>query len=260
MKFELEFVRGFIKEGVGVVTIDNPPMNPLSKGVIEGLEACMKWMEESDARVVILTGAGEKAFVAGADIKEFPDWNEKNVRSLTERGQVLFSYVENFPVPTVAAINGYALGGGLELALCCDIRIASEHSKLGLPEVSLGIIPGYGGTQRLGKVVPMGYAKLMIFTGMPITAQRGMEIGLLQNVVDSSELMNEALSIGEKICQHGPLAVKGAKRAINYQGQGIIEKGLKEEIDITCQLFASEDKREGVAAFIEKRKPVFQNR
>jgi enoyl-CoA hydratase len=259
--FENTFVHCTLENGVAVITINNPPMNPLSEGVIDGIRESFHRLSEDDSvRAVILTGAGEKAFVAGADIKEFPDWTPDIAEDRTNKGQRLFSKIENFKVPVIAAVNGYALGGGLELALSCDIRIASENARMGLPEVTLGIVPGYGGTQRLCRTINVGEAKKMIFTGEMIKADHALALGLVQEVLPLAELLPRAKAIAEKIAQNGPIAVRATKRAINCERNFSIQQGIDVELAAAREVFSSEDKNEGVGAFIEKRKAVFKNR
>jgi enoyl-CoA hydratase len=248
-------------EGIATVTINNPPMNPLCKEAIDGLRDSFNLLlEEADVRAVILTGAGEKAFVAGADIKEFPTWTPDMAEDLAEKGQRIFTHIENFPAPVIAAINGFALGGGLELALSCDIRLISENGKLGLPEVSLGIIPGYGGTQRLIRSVNPGDAKMLIYTAGIIDANKALRLGLVQEVLPQEKLMERALELAKKIASNAPIAVRGAKKAVNNEGNMFIDKGLAVELAVTRSVFSSEDKKEGVDAFINKRKPDFKNK
>ncbi|MDR2156293.1 MAG: enoyl-CoA hydratase/isomerase family protein [Clostridiales Family XIII bacterium] len=246
---------------IAVVTVDRPPVNPLNKAVMDGLRNVFTELaDNNDVWVVILTGAGEKAFVAGADIKEFPEWTPDIAEDFTEKGQRIFAKIENHPTPVIAAINGVALGGGLELALACDIRLASDNAKMGLPEVSLGIIPGYGGTQRLCKAINVGEAKKLIYSARHITAEKAYQIGLVQDVYPQAELMNEARALAEQICKNGPVAVREAKKAINYERNTWIESGLNAELQAARTVFGTADKQEGVTAFIEKRKPVFKNR
>jgi enoyl-CoA hydratase len=250
-----------VTDRIATVVIDNPPMNPLCKEAIDGLRECFNLLnDDADVRAVVLTGAGVKSFVAGADIKEFPMWTPDIAEDLTEKGQRIFTQIENFPAPVIAAINGFALGGGLELALSCDIRIASENAKMGLPEVSLGIIPGYGGSQRLPRTINIGDAKKMIYTAETISADRALEIGLIQEVLPPAELMDRALEIARKIASNGPIAVRGVKRAINSERNFTIQQGLTVELSVAREVFSSEDKTEGIDAFIDKRKAVFKDR
>lgn len=259
--FDNTFVSCLLNEGIATITIKNPPMNPLSEGALDGIRESFNLLSKDDSvRAVIITGEGEKAFVAGADIKEFPGWTPDIAEDRTNKGQRLFSKIENFKTPVIAAVNGYALGGGLELALSCDIRIASENARLGLPEVTLGIIPGYGGTQRLCRTINVGEAKKMVYTGEMIKADHALAIGLVQEVLPLSELMPRAKAIAGKIAQNGPIAVRGAKQAINCERNFSIQQGMDVELAVAREVFGSEDKNEGVGAFIEKRKAIFNNR
>ena len=258
---EDQFVILEIQDKIATITINNLPMNPLSKGVMDGIEDAFNRLEkEEDLRVIIITGAGEKAFVAGADIKEFPTWTVNMAIEKTARGQRLFQRIEEFPVPTIAAIGGYALGGGLELALACDIRIASENAKMGLPEVTLGIIPGYGGTQRLSRSIGAGQAKKMVYTGEMINAEKALAIGLVQNVVKREELIDYVRGVAEKIAANAPIAVRCAKRAINDERLLSISHGIAVELEGAAMVFASEDRTIGIDAFINKERPTFCNR
>ncbi len=246
------------KEGTVVtLCIDNPPVNALKNEVLKDLE---HWVDalESDNRVrtVILTGKG-KSFVAGADIKEFIQWTADSAEELTRRGQGLFTRIENLRMPTIAAINGFALGGGLELALACDIRIASEKAKFGVPETSLGIIPAYGGTTRLPRVVGSGWAKRMIFTAEMIDAHRALQIGLVQEIAAPEELEEKASELAFRIASNAPGAIGRAKKAINRNADMSQEECLLAERKISAACFAGKEKKEGVAAFIEKRTPDF---
>ena len=259
--FKNEMLTCVVENKIALITIDNPPMNPLSKEVIDGLREAFTLLEqEKDVRAVVITGKGEKAFVAGADIKEFPSWTPNIAEDFTEKGQRLFSKIENFKAPVIAAINGYALGGGLELALSCDFRIASENAKMGLPETGLGIIPGYGGTQRLCRTINVGEAKKMIYTAEMINAEKALGLGLVQEVVPLNTLMERVMELAGKIAANGPVAVRAAKRAINCERNFSIAQGLTVELAAAREVFSSEDEKEGVNAFIEKRKADFQNR
>lgn len=260
--YNSKFVRCELRDdGIAILTIDNPPMNPLCQEVMDGIRESLNIMAESDdVRCLIITGGGEKAFIAGADIKEFPQWTPDICEELTRKGQALFCKIENFKAPVIAAINGYALGGGLELALCCDIRLASEKAKMGLPEVTLGIIPGYGGTQRLCKTINVGDAKKMMFTGEMIRADKALQLGLVQDVYPPEELMEKAVELAKKIANNGPIAASEIKKSVNYERNRWINQGLTEELASGRFVFTTEDHVEGINAFIEKRTPVFKNR
>lgn len=249
-----------VEDNVGFITINNPPMNALCKEVMDGLNQCLSKIEKDGTlRAVVITGEG-RAFVAGADIKEFPRWTPDVAEELTSKGHRIFNRIEALYCPVIAAVNGYALGGGLELALVCDIRIASEKAKFGLPEVTLGIIPGYGGTQRLSRTIGVGKARMMTYTGEIIGAGEALEIKLVEDVVEAESLMEAARGLARKIAANAPIAVKGAKKAIN-QGRNLsLEQGLAIELAEQIVCFSSEDKQEGVEAFINKRTPEFKNR
>lgn len=205
--------------------------------------------------MVILTGSGEKSFVAGADIKEFSDFNSEKAEELARNGQnSLFNKIENMSKAVIAAVNGFALGGGLELAMSCHIRYASENAKLGLPEVTLGLIPGYGGTQRLPKLVGKGLANELIFSAKMISAGRAREIGLVNEVFSLEELLPKTMELAVQISKNSPLGISRAIKAVNRSGSS---EGFETEIKAFGELFELEDKKEGVAAFLEKRKPEF---
>jgi enoyl-CoA hydratase len=202
-----------------------------------------------------LTGSGEKSFVAGADIKEFSDFNQEKAEELARNGQnILFNKIENLSKPVIAAINGFALGGGLELAMACHIRYASENAKLGLPEVTLGLIPGYGGTQRLPKLVGKGIANEIIFSAKMIPAQKAKEIGLVNEVYPIEELIDKTKDLAKIIANNSPMAISKAIQATNLSDT---DKGFEIEIKNFGELFDMTDKKEGVSAFLEKRKPNF---
>lgn len=243
---------------IGIITIDSPPVNALDKDLLTELSDTLDGIGD-EVGAVIVTGAGEKAFVAGADIKEFPELKGDAGEALCRRGQAIFQKLADLKHPTIAAVDGYALGGGLELALACDFRVASAKSQLGLPETSLGVIPGYGGTQRLARLIGPGKAKQMIFSAEPLSAEEAHRVGLVEVLVESG-VMDEAKAWAEKILKRGPLAVQAAKRAVNGGLETTLEEGLKLEAKQFGTVCDSEDKGEGVAAFFEKRKPNFQGK
>lgn len=246
------------KEGkTAIVTLNRPQsLNALNAQTISELSQCLTELEnDSDCRVIILTGSGEKSFVAGADIKEFADFGQQKAEELARTGQnSLFNKVENTKKPVIAAVNGFALGGGLELAMACHIRYASENAKLGLPEVTLGLIPGYGGTQRLPKLVGKGLANELIFSAKMIPAQRAKEIGLLNEVFSLEELLPKAKELAGQIANNSPMAISKAIEAVNLSDT---DQGFEKEIVSFGELFETDDKKEGVTAFLEKRKPNF---
>ena len=242
---------------VATVTINRPEsLNALNAKTIQELSSVFDMLNaDTNIRAVILTGSGEKSFVAGADIKEFSNFSQSEAENLARTGQnTLFDKIENLSKAVIAAVNGFALGGGLELALSCHIRYASENAKLGLPEVTLGLIPGYGGTQRLPKLVGKGLANEMIFSAKMISAARGKEIGLVNEVFSSEELIFKANELAQTIAKNSPLAIAKAIEATNLSDTS---EGFEKEITSFGALFEMQDKQEGVAAFLEKRKPNF---
>jgi enoyl-CoA hydratase len=248
-----------IKDAIEIITINRPnQLNALNKATIGELSDELKRAESDETiRVIILTGSGEKAFVAGADIKEFADFNVEQGRELSKQGQEkLFDLVENLGTPVIAAVNGFALGGGLELAMSAHLRIASSNAKLGLPEVSLGVIPGYGGTQRLPQLVGRGLANEMIFSAQMIDAEKAKLHGLVNDVVSPEELLATCEGIAQKISRNSPKAISLAIRAVNAGYQNGTD-GYQAEIDAFGEAFGTEDFREGTTAFVEKRKAQF---
>ena len=239
------------------ITINRPEsLNALNYKTIQELsDAFGKLNDDREIRVIILTGSGEKSFVAGADIKEFSDFGTDAAEDLARNGQnLLFNKIENLSKPVIAAVNGFALGGGLELAMACHIRYASDNAKLGLPEVTLGLIPGYGGTQRLPQLVGKGIANELIFSAKMITAERAKEIGLVNEVFSSSELLEKSKELATLISRNSPMGISKAIAAVNLAGTS---NGFETEIKSFGELFEMDDKKEGVAAFLEKRKPAF---
>lgn len=256
-----ETVRCMVKDnGVAIIQIDNPPANSLTRGLFKGLDECLDYLEQyEDLRAVILTGTG-KFFVAGGDIKEFLIFKIEDIPGITESGQRTLNRIENLQVPVIGAINGFALGGGLEVSLVCDIRIASEKARFAFPEVTLGLIPGYGGTTRISKAISPGNAKMLLYTGQHINAERAKEIGLIQEVVVPEELMKRSEEIADIIAQNAPIAIREAKRVVNISRGISIEESLKNEGDTMMLVFESEDLKEGAKAFVEKRKAEFKNK
>ncbi len=247
------------EEQYSIITINRPKqMNALNKQTIEELHnALMELNKDEKVRVVIITGSGEKAFVAGADIKEFANFNVSEGTELAARGhELLFDFVENFNKPVIAAVNGFALGGGLELAMACHIRVASYNAKLGLPETGLGLIPGYGGTQRLARLIGHGRAIEMITTAQMIDAERAHEMGLVNHLYTADELMTEAVNLAKKMIKNSPNALKSAIRSVNAGYRTGID-GYKVEIEEFGRCFGTDDFIEGTTAFLEKRKPSF---
>jgi enoyl-CoA hydratase len=250
------------KDDIGLLTINRPEkMNAISNELTTELKKLLDEIEnDEELRVLIITGAGEKAFVAGADIKEIVDRDAKLGRRVTRERQEIFSRIENLQVPVIGAINGYALGGGLELALACSIRICSDKAQFGSPEVKLGIIPGDGGTQRLPRLVGLGRAMEMILTGDFIDAEEAYRIGLVNKVVPLEKLMEEAMALAQKIASRPPLAVRYAKEVVNRSQEGDAASGFALESYLHALTCTTEDKKEGVSAFLEKRKGTFKGK
>ena len=249
-----------ISNGICILTINRPKqLNALNKQTIEETHKALKDLEaDHQVGVVILTGAEDKAFVAGADIKEFADFSIAQGGSLAQEGQkLLFDYVEHYTKPIIAAVNGFALGGGLELAMCAHIRVASSNAKMGLPEVSLGVIPGYGGTQRLAQLVGKGNANEMIFTAGMISAEDALQCGLVNAVVPQSELIDITKKMASKILRNSPMAIRSAIKAVNAGFTSGIN-GYQVEIEEFAKCFGTKEFKEGTTAFLEKRKANFR--
>jgi enoyl-CoA hydratase len=248
---------------VAVVTIDHPPVNALSAPLLEELEAELVALDgDEEVRAIVLKGAGERAFVAGADISEFPSLREAGLQEGgSARGiQKLGARMDASDTPFVAAIHGFCLGGGLELAMCCDIRVAAEDAQLGQPEIKLGLIPGGGGTQRLPRLVGLGRALLLNLTGDFVDARTAYDWGLVEKVVPREELLETALGIARSIAARSPVAVGVLRELARTTRDLPLEEGLRREADGFRRCLASEDGAEGVAAFLEKREPQFTGR
>ncbi|MBS4211407.1 enoyl-CoA hydratase [Neobacillus rhizophilus] len=249
--------------GIAVVTIDNPPMNVLSKQVTRELaEVFTAIAEDSEVIAAILTGAGSRAFMAGADIKEFPQslgLEKEQLKKNNLESHAVLNFIERIPKPTIALLNGLAFGGGCELALTCDIRIAEEHVKIGLPEVKLGLFPGGGGTQRLPRLIGPSKAKELMFLGEPLSAEEALKIGLVNQVVDSGKGMETAISMAKKMASYSLQALSRIKKAVNDGIDTSLDGGLELEAELFAEVFGTEDVREGVRAFIEKRSPSFKH-
>lgn len=244
---------------ITTITINRPnKLNALNKDTIQELHDAFDDANKSkDTKVIIVTGSGEKAFVAGADISEFADFDVKQGGKLAAKGQeLLFDFVENLSTPVIAAVNGFALGGGLELAMACHFRMASSNAKMGLPEVSLGVIPGYGGTQRLPQLVGKGRAMEMVMTAGMIDAEQALNYGLVNHVTSPDELMPLAEKIASKIMRNSSVAIKAAIKSINANFKDGVD-GYKTEVKQFGKCFGTEDFKEGTSAFLEKRKADF---
>ena len=247
------------KNGIGLLTIHRPEkLNALNKVTILELHQALKALDcDKTVRAIILTGSGEKAFVAGADISEFSDFDVHQASQLSREGQeLLFDFTENLSTPVIAAINGFALGGGLELAMSAHIRVASSNARMGLPEVSLGLIPGYGGTQRLAQLVGKGRALQMIASAQMIEASTAEEWGLINAVTDPEDLLPHCMSLAQKIQANAPLAIAAAIKAVNANYDPEIN-GYEVEISAFANCFGTTDFKEGTSAFLEKRKAYF---
>jgi enoyl-CoA hydratase len=258
----MENVRTENRVGVLVITIDRPKvLNALNAQTVAELgEAFDAARDDASVKAIILTGGGEKAFVAGADIGELATMTPVTGKAIAEKGQRIFGSIERFPKPVIAAINGFALGGGCELALACHIRIASEKAQLGLPEVTLGIIPGYGGTQRMARLLGKGKALELILTGDRIAADEALAIGLVNKVVPADQLMPTAEAMARKIASRGPLAVRAAIEAVMSGSEMPQAEGQLLEATLFGLLASTEDMREGMGAFLEKRAAEFKGK
>ena len=248
VKYELE-------GNVGIITIDRPQaLNALSSEVLNDLESVIDSVDLENTRCLILTGSGEKSFVAGADIAEMANYNATEGEAYGKKGNDLFRKIELFPIPVIAAVNGFALGGGCELSMSCDIRICSDNAVFGQPEVGLGITPGFGGTQRLARLVSPGYAKQMIYSARNIKADEALRIGLVNAVYPQEELMAAAKKLANSIAINAPIAVRNCKKAINEGLEVDLDKAIEIEEKIFGSCFNTADQKEGMNAFLEKRK------
>lgn len=257
-----ENIRYEKKNAIAYITVDRPKvLNALNMATMGELrEAFTAAKNDADVRVVIFTGAGEKAFIAGADIGELNKQNPVEAKEYTHRGQAVLDLIENLGRPVIACINGFALGGGCEIAMACSMRLASENARLGQPEVKLGLIPGYGGTQRLPRLVGKGLAMQLVLAGEPITAQEAHRIGLVNEVVAQAELIPRAEAIANKIATNAPLAVQYAMEAVNKGMEMTLAEGLYLEAALFGLICATEDKNEGTKAFLEKRPAQFKGK
>ena len=248
-----------VEEGIATITFNRPKaLNALNGALLEEFDAALDEIDANeDIRVLVLTGAGEKSFVAGADISEIAAFNTLQAKIFSRKGQLIINRLQELSIPVIAAVNGFALGGGSEIALACDFIYASENAMFGLPEISLGIIPGFGGTQRLARAVGPGIAREMIFTGRMIPAERAAEIGMVNKVCTAETLMDEVLKTAGVIASKGRVSLRAAKQAIGSGLNTDLATGLKIEVDAFALCMASADAKEGTSAFLEKRKAVF---
>ncbi len=246
---------------VAVLTINRPDkLNALNSTVhAEGVAALEQLRKDDSVRVVVITGSGQKSFIAGADISEFAGQTPVTQRDLFNE-KTFFNSIDIFPKPVIAMINGFCLGGGNELSLACDIRIASDNARFGQPEINLGLIPGGGGTQRLTRLVGEGRAMEMILTGDMIDAETALKYGLVSHVFAQAELEERTMALADKLAEKAPIALQLCKEAVKFASKSNLDEGLRREVDLFAICFSTEDKQEGVAAFLEKRKPEFKGR
>jgi len=258
----MEYLSFEKREAVGLLTMRRPEaLNALHQASLEELNRFLSaGLQAEGIQVLILTGAGDRAFIAGADIKAMNGLSSLEMLDFLDLGQRVAWLLERQDIATIAAVNGYALGGGLELALACDLIYASQNALLGLPEVTLGLIPGFGGTQRLARAIGTRRAKEMILSGKPISAQEAWQIGLVNRVFPPQDLIPAAMALAEQITRNSPIAVREAKRAVNFGAIPGLQEAMELEKQICAVTFGTEDRREGMAAFIEKRKPSFSKR
>ncbi len=251
-----------MREEIGVLTINRPKkLNALNHATMDEIQDVLDKVRSDQAlRVLVITGAGDKAFVAGADVSEFVDLGLNEGFDFTRKGNQIFRALECLAIPSIAAVNGLALGGGCELAMSCTFRILSDNARFGLPELALGVIPGYGGTQRLARMIGKSRALWVMLTGETIGAEEALSMGWANRVVKPEALLDEAFKVAKTICTKGPLAVKYALVAVNHGTETDLETGLVIESAMTSLVLTSEDKKEGVSSFLEKRKPVFKGR
>lgn len=250
------------EEPIATIVLDRPErLNALDTAGLRALLAAVQDLASDERiRAVILTGAGDRAFAAGADISEMVEKSASEALAFAELGQTVCRAIEEAPQPYIAAVNGFALGGGCELALACDIRLASERAVFGQPEVTLGIPPGWGGSQRLPRIVPVGIARELLYTGRRVDAAEALRIGLVNAVYPAEELLERARELAQRIAANGPLAVRVTKAAVRFGLEHGLEAGLAYERQVFAHAFTTEDQREGMRAFLEKRRPAFRGR
>ena len=251
----MEFITYAVEGQIGIITINRPKaLNALNSAVLDELDKTLDAVDQEAIRCLILTGAGEKSFVAGADIGEMSTLTKAEGEAFGKKGNDVFRKLETFPIPVIAAVNGFALGGGCEISMSCDIRICSENAVFGQPEVGLGITPGFGGTQRLARIVGTGKAKEMIYGARNIKAEEAYRIGLVNNVYPAEELMPAAKKLASTIARNAPIAVRNCKRAINEGIQVDMDQAIVIEEKLFGSCFETCDQKEGMNAFLEKRK------
>jgi enoyl-CoA hydratase len=260
----MSFVNFEQQGAVAILTIDRPKaLNALNPDVLADLKAAFEGIDQNTVRCVVLTGAGDKSFVAGADIGSMSTMTKAEGTDFGKLGNDIFLMIESFPLPVIAAVNGFALGGGCELAMSCDIRICSDNAMFGQPEVGLGITPGFGGTQRLARLVGMGMAKQLLYTARNIDAAEALRIGLVNAVLPQAELMDAAMKMANTIAKNAPIAVRACKKAVNEGMQVSIDKAVEIEEKLFGDCFETHDQVEGMACFLSREKPkpkaVFTN-
>lgn len=257
---EYNFLKTNVENGIGILMISAPKsLNALNSTILKELDDYLNNLPK-DIKCLIITGDGEKSFVAGADISEMQNLNAEQGETFGRLGAQVFRKIETLDIPVIAAVNGFALGGGCELAMACDIRICSNNAKFGQPEVGLGIIPGFSGTYRLAKLVGMGYAKEMVYTGKTIKADEALRIGLVNAVYEQPELLNAASAMAQRIVANAPIAVKYAKQCINAEYDLDADAAIAYENKVFGQCFATEDQKEGMTAFLTKRPAKFNEK
>ena len=245
--------------GIGIMTVSAPKsLNALNSTVLKEIDHFVSNLDTKKTRILIVTGDGEKSFVAGADISEMVNLYEKEGYEFSKIGAIAFRKLETLPIPVIAAVNGFCLGGGCELAMACDIRICSNNARFGQPEVGLGITPGFSGTYRLAKLIGQGYAKEMIYTGKAIRADEALRIGLVNAVYEPAELMDKAMEMAQKMLKNAPLAIAHAKRCINESYDLCADDAIELENVAFGKCFATTDQKEGMKAFLEKREATFK--
>lgn len=259
---EYQYLKNEVKEdGICILTISAPKsLNALNSTVLKEIDDFVSNLDTKKNRILIITGDGEKSFVAGADISEMAHLYEKQGYEFSKLGAIAFRKIETLPIPVIAAVNGFCLGGGCELAMACDFRYASSNAKFGQPEVGLGVTPGFSGTYRLAKLIGQGYAKEMIYTGKVIRADEALRIGLVNTVCEPAELMDKVIETARKICANAPLAIKYAKECINESYDLDAADAIELENKNFGKCFATEDQKIGMTAFLNKEKPQFQGK